>query len=88
MDEGRDTLAYIGQIIVCFTTGDEKVDLENVEMIVDQLHFLTRQDKNELRVAILGLRDEYFKLRSEGKSEKEARYFVETKIYKAGVLVT
>jgi hypothetical protein len=41
-----------------------------------------------LRVAILGLRDEYFKLRSEGKSEKEARYFVETKIYKAGVLVT
>ncbi len=35
MDEGRDTLAYIGQIIVCFTTGDDKVDLENVEMIVD-----------------------------------------------------
>lgn len=59
---------YISEVIGIFTTGDEELDMANIEIIVESLHALSNQNVDELKAAILDCRSRYFLLISEGKS--------------------
>lgn len=75
-------------MIQCFTTGNEEVDFQNIDFISESLSKLTKQDFKVVKEQLINLRDFYFKLRKEGKTEDEALYIVESKVYKNGVMAT
>ena len=57
--EGHDIHEYLREIISCFTTGDEELDMQNIELVVETLHDLTKQDKEQLREMVTSLRQMY-----------------------------
>lgn len=57
--EGHDIHEYLKEIISCFTTGDEELDMQNIELVVETLHDLTKQDKEQLREMVTSLRQMY-----------------------------
>ena len=87
-EHGHDTKAYLGEIITCYTTGDEKADFEHIDLIVESLHHFTNQKPEDLKKTMIETREMYFKLINEGKTKTEALCIVQTKVYKGGVITT
>lgn len=87
-EEGGDVEQYIRDIIHTFTTGDEKTDMENIETIVETVHKFTGKPKENIQSCLEHMRNEYYELRAQGKTDEEAVYIVESKAYKNGVLTT
>jgi len=57
--EGREIHEYLREIISCFTTGDEELDMQNIELVVETLHDITKQDKEQLMEMVKSLREMY-----------------------------
>jgi uncharacterized protein YcfJ len=64
------------------------VDFENIDLISESVSKLTKQDIKVVKEQMKNLRNYYFQLRKEGKTEDEAIYIVESKVYKNGVIAT
>jgi len=67
-EHGHDTMAYLGEIISCYTTGNEKTDFEHIDLIVESLHHFTNQKPDELKKTMIQTRETYLKLIAEGKT--------------------
>ncbi len=64
------------------------MDFENIDLISESVSKLTKQDIKVVKEQMKNLRNYYFQLRKEGKTEDEAIYIVESKVYKNGVIAT
>ena len=76
---------YLRDILRTFTTGSDQ-DLTTIDQLSQSLASLTGRKREEMRDVMIELRKEYFKLIAEGKTEEEARYMVESKIYKGTIM--
>ena len=77
---------FIAEIISAITTGDEEEDMQSIDTFAQTIAAQQNVTREQARENLIQLRKDYFELRKEGQSDKQATTGLTYKIYKGGIL--